>query len=144
MLSFQKFKLDLLLALQKSIFLSINLLQNAKNYRKQAALIINNFVSKYHLFNTCQTYRGRREVSATRNDPSWVLIFIKTLGELFLDSIFVLKKTILSNNMNVICKCFISKWYTFHKYKWKQSMFTYMSAIPEIRYWEINFCTKCI
>ena len=53
--------------LQKPDFLSINLLQNAKTYRKWAALIINSFGSKYNLFNPWQTYRGRRI------DPSWVM-----------------------------------------------------------------------
>ena len=81
----------LFLALQKPDFLSINLLQNEQTYRKWAALIINSFDSKYHLFNPWQTYRGRREVFLTRNDPSWV-IFTKTNGELFLDSSFILKK----------------------------------------------------
>ena len=88
---FQIYKIYLLFALQKPDFTSIKLLQNEKTYRKWSALIINNLVSKYYLFNPCQTYRGRRKVSATKNDPSW-LIFATALGEMFLDSIFVLKK----------------------------------------------------
>ena len=64
------YKIYLLFDSQKPDFPSINLLQNAKTYRKLSALIINNFVSKHHLFNPCQTYRGRRKVSKFQNDPS--------------------------------------------------------------------------
>ena len=53
--------------------LSKNLLQNAKTYRKWAALIINIFSSKNNLVNPLQTYRGRRIVFVTQNDPSWVI-----------------------------------------------------------------------
>ena len=58
------------------------------------ALIINSFVSKYYLFNSCQRYRGHRIVFVTQNDPSLV-IFTKTLGELFLDSIFIMYRQLV-------------------------------------------------
>ena len=31
--------------------------------------IINSLISKYHLFDPSQTYRGRRNVFVTQNDP---------------------------------------------------------------------------
>ena len=109
--SFQIYKLYLfILVLQKSDFLSINLFPNSKTCRKWAALTTC-MNTNNHLFNPLQTYmyRGRWDAFVIQIDPSWVN-FTKTQGELFSDSSFVLKKTILSNNINVTCKCFIRLW----------------------------------
>ena len=68
--SFQIYKLYVLLVLRNPDFLSIHLFQNAKSYGKWVALIINNFVSKYHLSHHVQPYRGRWRVFVSQIDTS--------------------------------------------------------------------------